>query len=111
MGRSFGGRVRNPLGSRTLVAGVVGIVLGGAAEALINRIVGRTVVTDGFMWGAVLAIVLVSLPSFAQMGALTVKSDKTVVNFLVGLGVFILLSVVIILLFLGFFALLGNLVR
>jgi hypothetical protein len=103
--------VRNPLGSRTLIAGIAGIVLGGAAEALINRVVGRTVVTDGFMWGAVLAIVLVSLPSFAQMGALAVKSDKTAVNFLVGLGLFIVISVVSISLFFGFLALLGKCVR
>jgi len=103
--------MRNPLGSRTLTAGIAGVVLGGAAEALINRVVGRTVVTDGFMWGAVLAVALASLPSFAQMGALTVKSDKTAVNFVVGLGVFTIISVVIISLFFGFFTLLGNLVR
>ncbi|MBM4431331.1 MAG: hypothetical protein FJ026_13460 [Chloroflexi bacterium] len=103
--------MHNPLGSRTLTAGLVGIILGGAAEALINRVAGRTVVTDGFMWGAVLAIALVSMPTFAQMGALTVKSDKTAVNFVVGLAMFTIISLVIISLFFGFFALLGNWVR
>lgn len=80
--------------SRTLLAGIAGAILGAAAEALINRIAGTTLVMDGLMWGAVLAILVVSLPNFTQMGYLTVKSDNTAVNFAVGVGMFFLISVV-----------------
>ena len=81
-------------GSRTILAGIAGAILGAAAEALINRSAGSVMVVDGLMWGAVLGILIASLPSFSRMGYLTVKSDKPAVNFVVGIGVFILISVV-----------------
>jgi len=57
----------------------------------------------------VLGIFLASVPNFSRMGALTVKSDKPAVNLLVGLGLFVVISAVIVLLFLGLFSLLGRL--
>jgi uncharacterized membrane protein YjfL (UPF0719 family) len=80
--------------SKTILAGITGVLLGAASETLINRIAGRIVIVDGVMWGAVLAILVVSLPNFTRMGYLTVKSDKTAVNFAVGVAIFALISVV-----------------
>jgi hypothetical protein len=94
--------------SRTLLAGIAGAVLGAAAELLINRITGTTVVSDGLMWGAVLGILVASLPSFTRMGYLTVKSENATVNFVVGVGMFLLISVVGVAVFLGIFWLIGR---
>jgi hypothetical protein len=91
--------VHDPMGGRTILVGLAGIVFGGLAEALINRWAGTTVVSDGMMWGAVLAIAAMSLRNFGQMGYLAVKSDKPLVNFIVGLGLFAVISVVVV----GFF--------
>jgi len=102
--------MRNPLGSRVIVAGIAGIILGIAGEALINHIAGTIVVTDGMLWGAMLAILVVSLPNFTGMGSLTVRSDKPAINFIVGIGVFILLSLVVVALFFGIFWLIGRFV-
>ncbi len=91
--------MRNPFGGRTITAGIAGIVLGGLAEALINRLVGATVITDGIMWGAVLAILASSLPNFARMGSLAVKSERQVINIAVGAALFLIISVLVV----GFF--------
>jgi hypothetical protein len=91
--------MRNPFGGRTITVGIAGIVLGGLAEALINRLVGTTVITDGIMWGAVLAILASSLPNFARMGSLAVKSERPIINVAVGAALFLLISVLVV----GFF--------
>jgi hypothetical protein len=101
--------MRNVWGGRWIVAGVAGAVLGALVEALVNRLAGRIVLVEGMMWGAVLAILLISLPSFVQMGHLVVKSDRPAVNFLVGILMFVLISVVLITIFFGVFLLLGRL--
>ncbi len=61
------------------------------------------------MWGAALAILLISLPNFAQMGRMVVKSDKPAIHFLVGILMFILISLVLMTLFFGIFLLLSRL--
>ncbi len=101
--------MRNAWGGRWILAGVAGAVLGGLVEALVNRLAGRTFLMDGMMWGAVLAIAVISLPSFAQMGRLVVKSERPAVNFLVGIVMFLVISIVLITLFFGIFLLLGRL--
>jgi hypothetical protein len=93
--------MHTPLGGKTILVGLAGIVLGGLAEALINRLAGATVIREGMMWGAVLAITATSLGNFTQMGRLAVKSDKPLVNFIVGVGLFVLISAIAI----GFFSL------
>jgi len=90
------------------VAGIAGILLGALSEVLINRVAGTTVVTDGIMWGAVLAILLVSLPKFARMGSLTIKSNRPVSNFVVGVGVFLLISLAVVIIFYAIFLVLGR---
>jgi hypothetical protein len=101
--------VRNLLGSRTITAGIAGIVLGGLAEAFINRIAGTKVISDGIMWGAVVAVVIASLPNFTRMGHLTVKSDRPLINLVVGVGVFLVISLTVIVLFYFLFLVLGRL--
>jgi hypothetical protein len=101
--------MRNLWASRGIWSGVAGAVLGGLVEAWGNRLAGTTVITDGMIWGAVVAILLVSLPNFTRMGRLTVKSDKPAVNFVVGVGMFILISLVLIVIFWGVFWILGRL--
>jgi len=89
--------------NRTLVAGSVGLVLGGLAETMINRLAGTAVISDGITWGAILGILAASLPSFARMGSLVVKSDKSLVHCTVGVLVFLLISAAIIVFFYGVF--------
>jgi protein-S-isoprenylcysteine O-methyltransferase Ste14 len=95
-------------GSRVLLAGVAGIVLGVAAQELINARAQKPLVADGMLWGAVLGVLIASLPSFSRMGALVAKTNRPVVHFVVGVALFILISLVIVALFLGLFALLGQ---
>jgi len=103
--------MRHPLGSKVLVAGIAGVLVGSAVEALVNHLVGAAVIADGMMWGAVLAILIASLPNFAQMGLLTVKSDNPAVNFVVGIGMFVLISVVIVAIFFGFFGVISRILQ
>ena len=101
--------MHNPLGGKTILIGLAGVVLGGLAEALINRLAGATVIQDGMMWGAVLAITAMSLRNFTQMGRLAVKSDKPLVNLIVGVGLFVLISAIAIGLFFLIFMIIGRL--
>ena len=101
--------MRNLWGGRWILAGVLGAVVGGLVEALVNRLAGKPMIVEGMMWGAVLAILLISLPSFGQMGRLVVKSDRPAVNFLVGIVMFVVISLLLIVLFFGIFLLLGRL--
>lgn len=96
-------------GSRAILAGIVGAFVGLMAEPLVNGIAGRAVVQDGLMWGAVVGVLIASLPSFTRMGYLTVKSENRAVNFVVGVGMFIVISVVGSAIFLFIFSLLARL--
>lgn len=101
--------MRNVWGGRWILAGVAGAALGGLAEVLVNRLAGTTVIVDGMMWGAVLAILLISLPNFTQMGRMVVKTERPAVHFVVGILMFILISLVLMAFFFGVFLLLGRL--
>ena len=82
--------------------------MGGLAEVLVNRLAGTTVITDGIMWGAILAIVASSLPNFAQMGSLAVKSDKPIINVAVGAALFLLISMLVVAFFYVVFLVFGH---
>lgn len=101
--------MRDLWGSRWILAGIAGAFVGAVIEALVTRLAGRILFADGIVWGAVLAIVLVSLPNFGQMGRMVVKSDRRAVHFLVGILVFVLISVLLVTVFLGIFLLVGRL--
>jgi hypothetical protein len=96
-------------GSRAILAGIVGAVLGSVVELLLNRIAGRVLVQDGLMWGAVVGVLIASLPSFTRMGYLTVKSENQAINFVVGVGMFFVISVVGSVIFFGIFWLITRL--
>jgi len=101
--------MRRLIVNRTLLAGIAGIILGASTQAIINGISGRAVITDGIMWGAVLGVLAASLPGLVQMGALTVKSSHAPVNLIVGLALFMLISLVVALIFYAMFFVLGEL--
>jgi hypothetical protein len=75
----------------------------------VNRVAGRIVLEDGLMWGAVVGVLIASLPSFTRMGYLTVKSENEAVNFVVGVGMFVVISVVGSVIFFGIFWLITRL--
>jgi len=101
--------MRNLVGSRVILAGIAGVVVGAAAEAVVNRASGTVVIRDGILWGAVLGILLASFPNFTRMGYLTLKSDKPAINFVVGIGLFVLISAVLMFAFFAIFWLLARL--
>jgi len=92
-----------------MLAGIAGAILGGAAEMWLNRASGMVVVRDGLMWGAVAGVFFASLPNFTRMGYLTIKSDRAAINFVVGVGMFIVISLVGSAVFLGIFWLITRL--
>jgi len=94
---------------RSIWAGVVGALAGGLAQGLINSLAGRVLVREGMIWGAVVAISVVSLSNFTRMGELTIKSNRPVVNFAAGLVMFALISALVVALFFGLFIVLGRL--
>jgi hypothetical protein len=96
-------------GSRAILAGIVGAILGSVVQPLVNRVAGRIVLEDGLMWGAVVGVLIASLPSFTRMGYLTVKSENEAVNFVVGVGMFVVISVVGSVIFFGIFWLITRL--
>lgn len=100
--------MQNPFGSRVLVAGLIGALLGSIVQELVNRAAGATLIADGMIWGALLAIFVASLSNFTRMGYLTVKSDKPAVNFFVGVVMFCLISLIIVAIFLGILWVLGR---
>lgn len=87
---------------------VAGAVLGALLESLTNKLAGRVLVQDGLVWGAVVALFVMSLPNFSRMGQMTVKSNRPMVNLAVGLGLFVLISVVLVLVMMGILLGLGR---
>jgi hypothetical protein len=96
-------------GSRPVLAGIAGAIVGAVAELIVNRIAGRALLANGLMWGAVVGVLIASLPSFTRMGYLTVKSENQAVNFVVGVGMFIVISVIGSVVFLGILMLITRL--
>jgi hypothetical protein len=88
---------------------VLGAVVGTLLEGGVNGVVGYEVIRNGQIWGAALALFLVSLPNFARMGQLTVKSDKPAVNLAAGLALFVVISVFLSVVFFAILALIARL--
>ena len=97
-------------GRKSIVWAVLGAVAGSLLESLVNGAAGRVLVQDGLIWGAAVALFVMSIPNFARMGQMTVKSDKPAVNLAVGFGLFILISIVLALVMMGILLALGRVI-
>ena len=95
-------------GIRSVLLGIVGGLVGSAFETLLNRATGRSVVTDGLLWGAVLGVLVSSLSSFPRMGSLVVKNASPPIAFLVGVGLFLVISAALVLVFLAAVFVIGH---
>jgi len=87
---------------------VLGAVLGALLESVVNGLADRVLIQNGLIWGAVVALFVVSLPNFSRMGQMTTKSDRPVVNLVVGFGLFILISIVLVIIMMGILLGLGR---
>jgi hypothetical protein len=92
-----------------LLAGVLGAVIGVLAEGALNRALGATVISDGALWGALVAIAVASLPNLRGMGAKLLKGGAAWQQLVVGITAFLVISVGILFIFLLIFWLYSHL--
>ena len=102
--------MRDLAGGRWILWGIIGAVVGGLAQTLVNRAAGTELLRDGMLWGVVLAYMILSVPSFARMGQLAVGGNRHATNLIVGVLLFVVISALIIGVFVGFLWLVGRLV-
>ena len=88
-------------GWKSIVVALLGAVVGALLEPVVNGLTGRVLIRDGQLWGAVVALFAMSIPNLAQMGRMAVKSDRPAVNLAVGFGLFVVISLLIILIMVG----------
>ncbi len=101
--------MRRPTDRRALYAGLLGAIVGGLGQQVVNRLLGTAVIRDGILWGAVLAIVVASLPNLVSMGSLVTRRQSSWLNFAVGLALFLGISAIVLTSFYILFQLLGRL--
>lgn len=82
---------------------VLGILLGAIAADIAGRLGAAVTVQDGILWGAVAGLVVTYTPYFLRSGKMVTKRDNKALNFVAGVGVFLAISAVIVLIFLGIF--------
>jgi len=80
-----------------------GIILGAIAADIASRLGAAVTVQDGILWGAVAGLIVTYTPYFLRSGNMVTKRDNKVLNFIAGVGVFLAISAVIVLIFLGIF--------
>lgn len=80
-----------------------GIVLGGLAAELLRGAGVTVTVDEGILWGAVAGLVVTYSGYFLRSGKMVTKRDNPVLNYIVGVGVFLAISAVIIVVFFGIF--------
>ena len=80
-----------------------GVILGAIAADIANRLGAAVTVQDGILWGAVVGLVVTYTPYFLRSGKMVTKRDNKALNFIAGVGVFLGISAVIVLIFLGIF--------
>jgi len=81
----------------------LGVVLGGVAADIASRLGAAVTVQDGILWGAVAGLVITYTPYFLRSGNMVTKRDNNALNFVAGVGVFLGISGIIILIFFGIF--------
>ena len=81
----------------------LGIVLGAVAADIASRLGAAVTVQDGILWGAVAGLVVTYAPYFLRSGKMVTKRDNKALNFVAGVGVFLGISAVIVIIFLGIF--------
>ena len=97
-------------GWKSMVVAVLGALAGTLLESVVNGMAGRVLIRDGLIWGAVAAMFVMSLPNFARMGQMTVKSRRPAINMAAGFGLFVLVSLLLVLIMTGILLGLGRLI-
>ena len=81
----------------------LGIVLGAVVAGLLSNAGVAVTVDEGILWGAVAGLVVTYSGYFLKSGKMVTKRDNPVLNYIVGVGVFLVISAVIIAIFFGIF--------
>jgi hypothetical protein len=89
----------------------LGIVLGALAAEVARGFGAAVTLEDGILWGAVAGLVVTYTPYFLRSGKMVTKRDNKALNFAAGVGVFLGISAVIIIIFLGIFWVLSLFVK
>ncbi|GAB4400231.1 MAG: hypothetical protein Kow00123_07850 [Anaerolineales bacterium] len=90
---------------------IFGIVAGAILASVLGSAGVGITVEEGILWGAVAGLVVMYTPYFLRSGKMVTKRDNRVVNFVVGVFVFLGISAVIIAIFLGIFWVLSLFIR
>ena len=85
---------------RVFIFGVGGLLLGALAEWFVPQVYPAFAVHDCMLWGAIAGLSIGYLPSFVRMGSEITKGQNKTLNLLAGIGAFLVISAVVILVFL-----------
>jgi len=85
---------------RIFVFGVGGLLLGALVEWLLPKVYPAFAMHDCMLWGAVIGLIIGYLPNFVRMGSEITKGRNKTLNLLAGIGAFLAISAVVILVFL-----------
>jgi len=80
-----------------------GIVLGAVVAGLLSSAGVAVTMDEGILWGAVAGLVVTYSGYFLKSGKMVTKRDNPVLNYIVGVFVFLAISAVIIAIFFGMF--------
>ena len=89
----------------------LGIVLGAVAAGLLSNAGVAVTVDEGILWGAVAGLVVTYSGYFLKSGKMVTKRDNPVLNYIVGVFVFLAISAVIIAIFFGIFWVISLFIR
>lgn len=89
----------------------LGIVLGAVVAELLSNAGVAVTMDEGILWGAVAGLVVTYSGYFLKSGKMVTKRDNPVLNYIVGVFVFLAISAVIIAIFLGIFWVISLFIR
>lgn len=90
---------------------MLGVVAGAILASLLRSVGVGITVEEGILWGAVGGLVVMYTPYFLRSGKMVTKRENKVVNFIAGVFVFLGISAIIIVIFLGIFWVLSLFIR